>query len=237
MREKELMAAAAVWGLDLAPEAADRLIRLADLVVEANDVVRLTAITDWRGMLAKHLLDSLAPLAAGYSPPRGACLADLGSGGGFPGLVLASVWPGADLVLIEAVRKKADFLRMAAAELGLANVSVWARRSEEAGRGAGREAFTLVTARAVAELRVLVELALPLLGTGGELLAWKGPEADREAAAAATALAVLGGEVCGAYRYGLPGEAGQRVLLRVRKIRPTPDTFPRRPGMAGKRPL
>ncbi|MGE5527976.1 MAG: 16S rRNA (guanine(527)-N(7))-methyltransferase RsmG [Patescibacteria group bacterium] len=236
-KAEELRRAAGDLGIRLGLVEADKLVRLAELVVSANARVRLTSVTDWPEVLAKHLLDSLAPLALFTPPPGGVRAADLGSGGGFPGLALACAMPGVGFTLIEATRKKADFLARAAAELGLGRVEIWAERSEEAAAGLGRAAFDLVTARAVAGLRVLVELALPLLRPGGVLWAWKGPEAGAEIQGAGPALAALGGEVVETRTYSLPGGFGERALVAVAKTGPTPSRFPRRPGMAEKRPL
>lgn len=236
-RAEELVHAAAAFGVALTPPRADRLVRLAEMMLAANERIRLTAITEWREVQVKHLLDSLAPLALGFSPAPGKQAADLGSGGGFPGLVLAIARPECSFTLIESTQKKAAFLEEARAALGVANVAVRPERSEEAGRADGREAFDLVTARAVASLPVLVELAFPLLVVGGMLLAWKGPEAADEIGQAANALAKLGGVVVSSTPYALPLEMGLRTLVAIEKTEPTPASFPRRPGMAEKRPL
>ena len=205
-RLSELRQAAEAFGVTLAAETAEKLVRLADLVLAANARIRLTSITAWDEVLAKHLLDSLAPLALGAGPRPGQQTADLGSGGGFPGLVLAAVLPDLPFTLIESTNKKADFLAETAAALTLANVRVWPRRAEEAGLDEGREAFDLILARAVAGLPVLVELAHPLLKSGRrQLLAWKGPESGGEMEAAAGALARLGGEIRETKNYALPG--------------------------------
>jgi len=232
-----LIHAAAAFGIGLEPGAAKGLVRLAEMVAAANSRVHLTSITAWEDVLAKHLLDCLAPLALGCPLTPGQRVADLGSGGGFPGLVLALVLPGVSFTLIEATRKKAEFLVNAAAALALPNVAVWPRRAEEAGAAEGREAFDVVMARAVAELPVLVELAHPLLRVGGELLAWKGPDVAGEASAADGALSRLGGWFRRSWCYELPAGKGRRQLVAVVKTGPTPEGFPRRPGMAAKRPL
>lgn len=236
-RAEELRRSAAAFGVVLSSEQAAQLVRLGELVLAANAEVRLTAITAWEQMLAKHFLDSLAPLALGLMSEPGEMAADLGSGGGFPGLVLASVLPGTRFTLIEATNKKARFLAEAARELGLDTTSVWSRRAEEAGEAEGREVFTLATARALAELRVLIELAHPLLRVGGVLLAWKGPEGPEEVEQAQGALSRLGAVLTGMHPYDLPGGMGRRFLIALRKTAPTPAGFPRRPGMANKRPL
>ena len=234
---KRLQEAARNFGCELEEEAAAKMVTLFHLVGQANVRLGLTAITDWEEALVKHFLDSLAPLAVGLLPPADGRVADLGSGGGFPGLVLAAVFPAIPFTLIEATRKKAAFLAEAASSLGLANVRVWAKRAEEVGKDEGREVFVFLSARAVAPLPVLVELAHPLLLPGGRLVAWKGPEAFREIEAASSACTVLGAEVRACLPYVLPEGHGRRFLVVIEKTRPTPAGFPRRPGMAAKRPL
>ncbi|NLG84456.1 MAG: 16S rRNA (guanine(527)-N(7))-methyltransferase RsmG, partial [Firmicutes bacterium] len=129
-KEGALREAAVVFGVELEAATAKKMVTLMTMVGRANERLRLTAITTWEEALAKHLLDSLAPLALGLSPAPMEPVADLGSGGGFPGLVLAIVLPGVSFTLIEATRKKAAFLTAAAEELGLGNVRVWAVRAE-----------------------------------------------------------------------------------------------------------
>lgn len=234
-RAEELRRAAAAFGAPLPAAAAAKIARLAELVAEAK--LNLTAIKAWEQVLVKHLLDSLAPLALACPPLPGQRVADLGSGGGFPGLVLAAAVVEAEFTLIEAVGKKAAFLAGARDSLRLANVTVLNMRAEEACGDGRREAFDLVTARAIASLPVLVELAHPLLRVGGGLLAWKGPEGVREIEAAAGAMARLPAETEDLKAYELPAGLGQRLLILIRKTGPTPAGFPRRPGMAEKRPL
>jgi len=226
-----------VFGLRLQAQQAERLLRHAEMVLAANTRVRLTAITSWEEILIKHILDCLFPLVLDDRLSAGLTVADLGSGGGYPGLALAIAAPGSSFVLIEATNKKAVFIRETADAIGLANVTVWPRRAEEAGWNAGRGFFDIVTARAVADLPVLTELAHPLLRTGGILMAWKGPEAAVEIEGAGRAFARLGAEIAAVHAYELPQQMGRRSLVIVRKTQATPDGFPRRPGMAEKKPL
>jgi 16S rRNA (guanine527-N7)-methyltransferase len=162
-------------------------------------------------------------------------VADLGAGAGFPGLVLAAALPDAHVRLVESVGRKCDFLRRATAEARLTNVEVVNARAEDWPAGAGEH--DLVTARALAPLTVLVEYAAPLLAVGGHLVAWKGhvdaeEEADGRAAAAALGLAPP-------RREDVPPRPGAdvRTLWVARKERASPAGYPRRPGMARKRPI
>jgi 16S rRNA (guanine527-N7)-methyltransferase len=163
-----------------------------------------------------------------------ALIADLGSGAGFPGLVLAIALPGARVVLVESVGKKAGFLEEAAERLQLDNVEVVNGRAE--GWDAGRERCDVVTARALARLDVLLEYAAPLLRVDGALVAWKGKRDKGEETGAWKAGKILGMEA--PVPVAVPGPDGsERHLYLSRKLRSTPPDYPRRPGMAAKRPL
>jgi 16S rRNA (guanine527-N7)-methyltransferase len=210
-------------------EALDRLLSLI-----ATDGAAPTRLTDPSTAVDAHVADALVALE--LECVRGAGrIADLGSGAGFPGLVLAAALPGARVALVESSSKKCAFLARAAEVMGLQNVEPVALRAEEWQAGMG--ACDVVTARAVAALNVLVEYAAPLLVDGGALVAWKGrrddaEEADGDAAAAGTGLAP--GEV----RAVAPWVGAEHLHLHsFVKVACTPNRYPRRPGMASKRPL
>jgi 16S rRNA (guanine527-N7)-methyltransferase len=206
---------------NLTPAELDRLTLLVELV--CSTPVGVTAIRDPAEAAARHVLDALAGLPAIDAAPAGP-LADVGSGGGLPGLVLAVLRPGREIHLIEATARKAVFIAQAAAQIGV-TVNVHAERSEQVGRGELRDACACVVARALAPPPVAVELCLPLCRPGGRLVLWSREPAG---AALAGAAAALEGEVL------VPECAG---VLVVGKLGPTPERFPRRPGMAAKRPL
>jgi 16S rRNA (guanine527-N7)-methyltransferase len=210
----------------------DALDRLLSLI--ATDRAAATRLTDPSSAVDAHVADALVALE--LAPVRGARrIADLGSGAGFPGLVLAAALPQATVSLVESSAKKCAFLARAAETMGLQNVAPVALRAEQWEEGLG--ACDLVTARAVAPLNVLVEYAAPLLVEGGTLVAWKGrrdraEEADGDAAAAATGLAAA--EV----RAVVPWAGAEHLHLHsFVKVGSTPNRYPRRPGMASKRPL
>ena len=169
---------AAKAGLMLDARQHDLLHKFLNLLFAANERMNLTRITDRPDAEVLHIADSLALLP--HLPSGRHKLADVGSGGGLPGIVLAIARPDARIVLIEATRKKADFLIAAAAELGLSNVDVAPLRAEEAGRSEWRESFNVATARAVATLPILIPWLMPLLKPGGYALAMKGPKAAEE---------------------------------------------------------
>ena len=183
-----------------------------------------------------HIADSLSALE--LEPVRVAArIADLGSGAGLPGLVLAASLPEAHVDLIESVRRKCDFLREAIERMGLPNAGVICARSEEWAAGEGRESYGVVTARAVGSLATLAELASPLLREDGVLVAWKGARSaaeEREAAAGGQRLAMSPQEIRSVRPY--PGSRDRHIHL-LRKNGPTPNGLPRRAGMAAKRPF
>lgn len=233
--ERLLSATAAAWGLALNERQIAQFHRYLDELIVWNDRVNLTAVRDRAAMVRRHLLDSLW-LARDW-PAQPANLLDIGSGAGFPALPLKILYPDLPVTLVEATGKKAEFLRHMIDCLELDGVRVLNERIETVGRHpAEREQYDIVTARAVAELRVLVEYALPLLRIGGRLLAPKGRDPEAEIAAARNALALLGGEISLCQPVDIPGEE-RRSLVIVTKIAPTPARFPRAVGVPAHRPL
>ncbi|MFL5826595.1 MAG: 16S rRNA (guanine(527)-N(7))-methyltransferase RsmG [Thermoleophilaceae bacterium] len=184
----------------------------------------------------QHIADSLSGLE--LEELRSArAIADIGAGAGFPGLALAAALPRARLDLVEATRRKCEVIERMARAAGLPNAHAIPARAEEWGAGPGRDAYDLVTARALAPLAVLVEYAAPLLEEGGSLVAWKGARDEAEEQAGAGAAERLGLELAEVRRVEPFEGALNRHLHVFRKIAPTPSGFPRRSGMAAKRPL
>ena len=217
-------------------EAKERITRFVTRLVEVNRGLNLTAITEARDVAVKHVADSLTCLLVAQWP-TGARVCDVGTGGGFPGMVIAIVRPDLAVHLIDAVGKKLAFLSSVAQELGL-RATTWHGRAEELGRDRRlRESHDVVVARAVARLSVLAEYCLPLCKVGGWFVAMKGPGVVEELEEGRRALHVLGGRVDSVREIELPCEAGKRTLIIVRKERATPPAYPRRPGIPAKRPL
>jgi 16S rRNA (guanine527-N7)-methyltransferase len=232
-----LLQGAQALGLPLTEAEVRAYGRHYALLLEHNERAGLTTITDPAEAAVKHYLDSLTCLLARDIGPREE-VADVGSGAGFPGLILAIARPQARYALLESSTKRAAFLRLAIADLGLGSVEVVPLRAEEAGRRpAHRERYHLVLARAVARLPVLLEYTLPLVRAEGYALLMKGPEAEEEAQASARALDLLGGRLVDITPLALPLDMGRRSLVLVRKISPTPPRYPRRPGLPARRPL
>lgn len=222
----------------LVPELGDRLERYVTLLLDANRRMNLTRVVEPEAIARLHLLDALSalPLLDEAAPRRAV---DLGSGGGVPAIPLALARPDVAWVLVDSVAKKAAALGEFATALGLSRVTVIAERAETLGRDPDhRERYDVATARACAALPVLAELALPLLASGGRLLAWKGPltDSDDELRRGRAAVGQLGGGAPRVLPVGEPALGGHTFVV-VGKERPTPAGFPRRPGEPGRRPL
>jgi 16S rRNA (guanine527-N7)-methyltransferase len=221
--------------LALPAGALDALQHYVALLLSANQRLNLTRVVEPGDVARLHLLDALValPLVDAASASRAA---DIGSGGGVPAIPLAIARPGIAWTLVESVARKAEALRSFVEALRLGNVAVVPERAETLGRDpAYREQFDVVTARACAALPVLAELALPLLRSGGRLIAWKGPlvPADDEARRGGAAAAQLGG---GAVEISGAG-VERHTFATVSKVAATDARFPRRPGVPARRPL
>src|SRR5215211_8251293 len=228
----------AAWGLHLDRGRRDKLLEYAGLLA-AYDRANVIGTRDLDGILLEHVLDSLSCFL--YRPLFGAGrLADVGSGGGLPGIPLKIVEPDLATTLVESTGKKASFLRYAVETLSLERVGVANVRVEEVGRERGcRGAFDIVTSRAVARLSVVAEYSVPLLETGGRVLAMKGRLEQEELAEGSRAAEALGARVVEIIEVPLLPAVGEkeRKVVVIEKIRETPAAYPRRPGVASKRPL
>lgn len=217
-------------GIGLIP----RLAGFAELVLERNQVMNLTAITEPKDVAALHLLDSLELAAlAGLEAGR---LVDVGCGAGFPGVPTAIARPGLQVTLLDSLGKRVDFLREACGKLGLENVECIHQRAEEFA-GARREAFDFAVSRAVAALPVLCELCLPLVKVGGKMLAMKSANSDEEIQGAGHAAEVLGGRVEWVKDYTIPTTDVVHRVVCVEKVKATPGKYPRRFALIKKQPL
>lgn len=229
INEERLLKKGEAYGLDLFA-VLPKLSLYAKLLVEYNEKVNLTAITDPEGIEDRHFIDSLLFAAL---PEVAGSLVDVGTGAGFPGVVAKLYKPELSLTLLEPTGKRLDFLRFLCGELGISAQFV-KERAEEAARKQWREQFDVATARAVASLPVLLEYCLPLVKVGGVFIAMKGSE--DETGAAAAACGKLGGNFLRAERRVLP--AGERrSLLLYQKISQTSAVYPRNGGKIAKKPL
>ena len=196
--------------------------------------MNLTAITGERDVATLHLLDCAALLA--QADMRGKTVIDVGTGAGFPGMVLAILEPSARFTLLDSLGKRVDFLREVCEQLGLKNVTCVHARAEEFAAG-HRERFDIATSRAVAQLNVLSELTLPRVKGGGLFVAMKSTSTDEEIAAARSAIAQLGGQLAGCTDYPVPETDVIHRIVRIEKVRPTPKQFPRAFARIKKAPL
>ena len=218
---------------ELSDREMDLFLTYAQEMVSWNDRASLTAIRDHSEIRVKHFLDSISCLKA---KPNGRVI-DVGSGAGFPGLVLKILMPNIELSLVDSVQKKTQFLTHMVQVLGLENVSVLNTRAEELGQDPGhREQYDWAVARALANFPVLLEYLLPLVKIGGYVLAQKGEGPEDELKIAENALEELGGEIKEIIPVEIPG-LKERSLVIVKKVSETPKKYPRHTGVPKKRPL
>ena len=199
--------------------------------------MNLTAIQDPAAIAVKHYLDSLT-LAKVIPCFAGRRLIDVGTGAGFPGLVLAIVFPRLRVTLLDSTAKKLRFIDQAGQALGLENIRTLHIRAEDAGRHPGhRGAYDIVAARAVAKMPTLMEYMLPLAKIGGQVIAMQGSRAYEEANRAAKAIARLGGELFAIEEIRLPTLDQPRYLVVIDKIKRTPMDYPRQAGAPSRQPI
>ena len=222
-------------GIKVTAEQAAKFQKYMELLVEWNEKLNLTAITEPEEILEKHFLDSLTTLLACKFKDGGKVL-DVGTGAGFPGVPIKIMRPDLQVTLLDGSSKRLNFLGELCSELGVECRRVH-KRAEEAGLDkAMRENFDIVTARAVAQLRILCEYCLPLVKMKGYFIAMKGPGANEELFEARNALDILGGDKVDIKQVQLPN-AGERNLIVVRKLSFTPKGYPRHGGTITKHSL
>ena len=213
----------------------EQLARYAEMLVSRNEKVNLTAITDDVGIATKHFLDSLTALCTNRVHGR---VIDVGTGAGFPGLVLKIAKPEVDLTLLDSLNKRLTFLKDVCDELNIDGVELVHARAEDGGRaGKYRGMFDTVVSRAVANLTVLSEWCLPFLKRGGYFLALKGTLAEKELKDARRAIKILGGEVEDVYEAEIPFTDLKHKIIVIKKVGQTPLKYPRKAGIATKTPI
>ncbi len=220
--------------LGMGEDRIPQLIEFSRLLLEKNQVMNLTAITEPREVATLHLLDSLA--LAAHEELAGKKIIDVGTGAGFPGMPLAIALPGVDMTLLDSLNKRIDFLQEVCNALSLQDITCVHARAEEFA-AVHRESYDFAVSRAVAALPVLCELCLPLVKVGGAFLAMKSSHSQEETDQAAKAISLLGGKLERVTDYSIPTTDITHRLLTIRKVSPTPKKYPRRFAQIKKQPL
>ncbi|OIJ31462.1 16S rRNA (guanine(527)-N(7))-methyltransferase RsmG [Staphylococcus sp. LCT-H4] len=223
-------------GIELSNEQLQQFQTYYQMLVEWNEKMNLTSITEEHEVYLKHFYDSIAPsFYTDLTQPLTIC--DIGAGAGFPSIPLKIIFPNLHVTIVDSLNKRIHFLNQLAEALGLENVSFVHDRAETYGKGAYRESYDIVTARAVARLSVLSELCLPLVKKGGQFIALKSSKGEEELAEAGFGIGVFGGKVQDTISYELPEDAGERQMIIIEKRSQTPKKYPRKPGTPNKAPL
>ncbi len=225
-------------GIPAPDEAAEKLGIYHTLLLDYNQRMDLTAVLEESEIIDRHYVDSLLPLSMPGMIPDAGKVIDVGTGAGFPGMMLALFRPDLSFTLLDAQQKRLTFLEAVLKETGAKNVTLVHARAEDGARNpALRGQFDLAVARAVAAMPVLTEYLLPYVKVGGKALCWKGPGAIEELPQASKAAKILGGRLGEAVPALIPGRDWQHILLPVFKEASTPKKYPRKAGTPGKEPL
>ena len=237
MKPEEFYTHLANLGFPLTDLQKEQYERYFELLVEWNEKINLTAITEKDEVYIKHFYDSIAPILQGLIENQPIRLLDIGAGAGFPSLPMKILFPELDVTIIDSLNKRINFLHLLAEELGLSGGHFYHGRAEDFAQDkAFRAQFDLVTARAVARMQVLSELTIPYLKVGGRLLALKASNAPEELEEAKNALNLLFSKVEDNLQYELPN-GDPRYITVVEKKKETPNKYPRKAGLPNKRPL
>jgi 16S rRNA (guanine527-N7)-methyltransferase len=224
-------------GIKLTEQQLQQFALYQEELLSWNEKINLTALTEDKDILIKHFYDSVLGLKVGKWTGQERVL-DLGTGAGFPGVPLQIVSPSLSVVLVDSLQKRVKFLQHLLSVLALDGTEAIHGRAEELGREPKlRDKFDIVVSRAVARLAVLTEYCLPFVKPGGVFLAYKGLDGQKECVEADSAIKKLGGKLLKVETFSLPEEMGTRTIISIKKLKPTPAAYPRRPGIPGKNPL
>lgn len=224
-------------GIHLNSLQLDMFERYFEILVEWNQKMNLTAITEKEEVYLKHFYDSItAAFFVNLESDFSIC--DVGAGAGFPSIPLKICFPHLKITIVDSLQKRIHFLEFLAQELGLTDTHFYHDRAETFGRKKEfREQFDIVTARAVARMSVLSELCLPLVKKNGQFVAMKGANAEKELHDAEKAIRLLGGKVSAVHSFELPIEQSERNIIVIKKVKNTPKSYPRKPGIPNKNPI
>lgn len=237
MNSEQFKAALMEKGISLTPRQIEQFETYYQTLVEWNEKMNLTAITEKSEVYLKHFYDSLtAAFYFDFSKPVQVC--DVGAGAGFPSIPLKIVFPSIELTIVDSLNKRIHFLNTLANLLELEHVHFIHDRAETFGVNPNhRESYEVVTARAVARMSVLSELCLPLVKPGGYFIAMKAAHAGEELETGKKAVTLLGGKVENTFTFRLPIEESERNIVIIKKIKATPKKYPRKPGTPNKMPI
>ena len=237
MNQQQFVEALKEKGINLSSEQLQQFNKYFEVLVEWNEKMNLTAITDQSSVYLKHFYDSISmAFYVDFSKDQSIC--DVGAGAGFPSIPLKICFPQLKVTIVDSLNKRILFLQHLSEQLKLTNVQFVHARAEEFGQNhLYREKYDIVTARAVARLSVLSELCVPLVKVGGQFVAMKAAAAQDELSDAKKALAILGAEKAQEYSFTLPVEESERSLFVFNKVKSTPKKYPRKPGDPNKSPL
>lgn len=223
-------------GIELTENQQRQFQTYFQMLVEWNEKMNLTSITEEHEVYLKHFYDSIA-LSFYTDLTQTQTICDIGAGAGFPSIPLKIIYPNLKITIVDSLNKRIHFLNQLAEALDLENVSFVHDRAEIYGKGDYRASYDIVTARAVARLSVLSELCLPLVKKGGQFIALKSAKGEEELEEARFGIGVLGGKLQDVISYELPEDAGERQIIKIDKRSETPKKYPRKPGMPNKSPL
>ena len=224
-------------GISLSMEQADAFLQYALLLEEWNQKINLTAITDFQEVVHKHFLDSVYPFTL-LKANTDITLLDVGSGAGFPGIPLKILFPKLQISLLDSLNKRIRFLNEVIGQLHLTKIQAMHGRAEDYAKQMDyREQFDIVTARAVAPMRILAEYCLPFVRLGGYFWAYKAENVAEEVKLAEKAISILGGEGPESLHYTLPESEAGRSLIQYQKTDLSPASYPRKAGTIAKKPL
>ncbi len=223
--------------LQVTDEMCEQLLSFYAQLIKKNEVMNLTAITEYQEVVEKHFLDSLSLIYV--CDPAGKRVLDLGTGAGFPGIPLKIVFPDTSMVLADSLQKRLRFLQEVIENCHLQEIETVHGRAEDLGKvnAPWRESFDVCVSRAVANLSSLSEYCLPFVKVGGCFVSYKSGDAQEETKQAEKAIRILGGKIEQTKTFQLPGTELGRTLILIRKIKATPKQYPRKAGLPGKQPL
>lgn len=224
-------------GVNLSEQQIQQFLTYYEMLVEWNQVMNLTAITEYDDVMKKHFVDSVSLIKA-FDVTKNATVIDVGTGAGFPGLALKIAYPNLQVTLLDSLNKRIQFLDAVIAKLGLTGVETIHGRAEDfAKTGKLRETFDLAVSRAVANLSTLSEYCLPFVKVSGQFISYKSEKITEEMTAADNAIRILGGKVVNQVEFQLPESDIYRNLFVIEKVKKTPKKYPRKAGLPSKEPL